>query len=99
MSLTKLSPRVTIIDTRKGATIAVGRIRGWKLTKIRDRILLRDMYSCVKCGRMPVNISDLEVDHIIPLHLGGSESDENRQTLCVKCHEAKNAEEGKARGR
>lgn len=85
-----LKPRVETIKTSTLASVAVERIRGWKLTKIRNRILLRDNYTCRKCGRVSV---DLEVDHIVPLHLGGQESDENRQSLCHECHELKSAEE------
>jgi 5-methylcytosine-specific restriction endonuclease McrA len=75
---TKLLPRLTTIDTRNGSSIATKRITGYALVKIRERIGLRDLYTCRKCGRVSV---DLEVDHIVPLHLGGQESDENRQSL------------------
>jgi len=94
MTIASLKPRISIIDTRVGSSAAVERIRGWKLTKIRDRILLRDGYTCRGCGRVS---SSLEVDHIIPLHLGGSESDENRQSTCGDCHQKKSEQEEKER--
>lgn len=78
MSITTLKPRIATIDTRRGGPVAVERIRGYELTKIRKRIGLRDLYSCADCGRVTV---DGEVDHVVPLHLGGAESDENRQWL------------------
>lgn len=89
-----LVPRVNTVDIRQGSA-AVQRIRGYELTKIRERILLRDEYTCRRCGRVSV---DLEVDHIVPLHLGGAESDENRAAICKACHEIKTAEEEKGRG-
>ena len=73
-----LSSRVTTIDLRRGTGAAVERIRGWKLTKIRERILLRDEYTCRVCGRVSV---DLVVDHVVPLADGGSNSDFNLQSL------------------
>ena len=94
MTISTLKPRIATIDTRVGSSAAVERIRGWKLTKIRDRILLRDEYTCRGCGRVS---SSLEVDHVVPLHLGGAESDENRGSLCHECHEIKTAQEERGR--
>ena len=96
MTISTLKPRIATIDTRVGSPAAVERIRGWKLTKIRDRVLLRDEYACRGCGR--VSATELVVDHVQPLHLGGVESDSNRQSLCHECHEKKTAHEEKERG-
>lgn len=90
-----LKPRIATLDMRQGSSAAVERIRGYKLTKIRERVLLRDGYACRRCGRVSVH---LEVDHIVPLHLGGAESDENRAAICKACHELKSAAEEKGRG-
>jgi 5-methylcytosine-specific restriction protein A len=77
--LTTLKPRLAVLDMRKGGPIAVERIRGGRLTKIRDRIALRDEYTCQICGRVT---AQGEVDHKTPLHLGGVEgSDQNLQYL------------------
>jgi 5-methylcytosine-specific restriction protein A len=92
--LTSLKPKVATIDTHRGSSAAVQRIRGWRLHKIRERILLRDGYTCQICGRVSV---DLDVDHIVPLHLGGAESDENRQALCHDCHKKKSEQEERQR--
>lgn len=92
--ISTLQPGIKLINTKTGSSLVINRIRGWKLQKIRDRILLRDEYTCQRCGCVSVN---LEVDHIIPLHLGGADSDENRQSLCHECHEIKSAEEEKGR--
>jgi 5-methylcytosine-specific restriction endonuclease McrA len=37
--------------------------------------------------------SNLEIDHILPLHRGGSNEADNLQLLCVDCHKAKSAQE------
>lgn len=96
MRLQTLKPTIKAIDNRQGSSPAVKRIRGWKLLKIRERILLRDSYTCQVCGRVSVH---LEVDHIVPLHLGGSESDKNRQAICTEpCHRLKSEREERERG-
>lgn len=89
-----LKPKTQTIDTRIGSSSASKRIRGWELTKIRDRIGSRDEYICQICGR---STAHGEVDHKTPLHLGGAESDENRWWLCLDCHAAKNEQEGRER--
>jgi len=94
MSLTTLKPKIATIDTRRGAPVAVERIRGYELTKIRERIGLRDEYTCADCGRVTV---DGEVDHEMPLHLGGQESDANRKWRCKECHTKKSEREEKER--
>ena len=92
--ITTLKSRIKTLDNDRVSTIAADRIRGRRLAHIRERVLLRDSYTCRRCGRVSLH---LEVDHIRPLHLGGRESDENRQALCRDCHAAKSAEEEKGR--
>lgn len=93
--LNSISRKVATIDTRRGASPVTERIRGYELHKIRERIMLRDEYTCQICGRATV---DGEVDHKIPLHLGGAESDENRQWLCKEpCHREKSEREERER--
>lgn len=73
------------------------RIRGSALMAIIERIKTRDQGLCQQCkadGRVRLGS---EVDHRLPLHLGGSESDDNRWLLCADCHAAKTKHE--ARGR
>lgn len=54
--------------------------------KSRLKILKRDHYSCVKCGRSPATHRGivLHIDHIKPLSKGGDSSFDNLQTLCNK---------------
>jgi 5-methylcytosine-specific restriction endonuclease McrA len=56
-----------------------GSTRAWR--DLREQILLRDRGACVLCGRLAV-----EVDHIIPLSEGGSDSPGNLRSLCAPCH-------------
>lgn len=45
-------------------------------------------YTCSKCGRS-FRKSDMDVDHIMPKSLGGSNSRYNLQVLCVHCNRSK----------
>ena len=66
---------------------------GWKQT--RARILKRDAYTCYLC-----NEPGHEVDHKIPVHLGGGHDDDNLAAICTPCHKAKTqAEATRARPR
>lgn len=94
MSLKTLKPKIQTLDTRIGTAPATERIRGSKLQKINQRIGLRDMWTCQICGRVDAHG---EVDHIQPLHLGGLETDANRQFLCQECHRLKSEKEEAAR--
>ena len=93
--LNSIKQRITSIDLRRGGPVAEDRIRGHALTKIRERIILRDGAACKKCGKM---VGRLEVDHIVPLAVGGSNSDLNLQLLCAfPCHRNKTLKEEKER--
>jgi len=56
-------------------------------------VLSRDNHTCMLCGRRGWDKRDgeseyvhYEVDHIIPVSLGGSGDPENLRTLCLYCH-------------
>ena len=94
--LTSIERKVVTLDTRRGAPVAVKRIRGGRQRKIRERIMLRDLYTCRMCGHVTAHG---EVDHVVPLHMGGVEgSDANLQYLCRGCHRSKSDQEEKERG-
>lgn len=55
--------------------------------KFKRRIFKRDGNKCKNCGFDKT----LTVDHIIPLAQGGSNRDNNLQTLCHRCNQEKAA--------
>ena len=95
--LKSILQKIPTINLARGGLVVPPRIAGWQLTKIRERIIVRDGAACTKCGFMPANLSYLEVDHIVPLFKGGAESDENRACLCRRCHKEKSDLEEKER--
>lgn len=65
--------------------------RALMTSKLREKIKIRDNYTCQICG---ISIKDepnllLEIDHIIPLSKNGMTTEDNLQTLCWKCNRAK----------
>ncbi len=62
----------------------------WRAKRI--RILTRDAFICRICGRVTSGPS-ANVDHVVPLEDGGSDADENLQTLCRSCHGRKTSAE------
>jgi len=59
--------------------------------EVRRKVLERDNYTCVICGK-PAE----EVDHIVPVSLGGALFDmDNLQSLCKECHKKKTKEDRK----
>lgn len=46
------------------------------------------LYKCVRCGRKFTK-NQIDVDHIIPQSLGGSDDLGNLQCLCVHCNRSK----------
>ena len=59
----------------------VERLSDYDWQMLRSEILLWDEYKCVKCGK-----TANQVDHIIPLAIGGTNSKRNLQSLCGDCH-------------
>ena len=93
--LNKLPPRLSTLSTKVGSDIGTKRIRGYTLQKINDRIAARDKYICQICGKFT---TDYEIDHVVPLFMGGREEDTNRQLLCREpCHRIKSENEEKYR--
>ncbi|MGC1106981.1 MAG: HNH endonuclease [Candidatus Acidiferrales bacterium] len=56
--------------------------------RLRFRVLQRDNFKCVACGRSPANQIGifLHVDHIVPVAAGGRTTIDNLQTLCQNCN-------------
>ena len=45
-------------------------------------------YTCVACGRS-FRKGDIDIDHIIPQHYGGSDCLDNLQCMCKHCNRSK----------
>ncbi len=58
--------------------------------RLRKRILIRDRYTCQQCGKIDVH---LQVDHKKPRAQGGTDDEENLQSLCDMCHSIKTSNE------
>lgn len=56
--------------------------------RVRFEVLRRDDHTCRYCGRSAPDVS-LEVDHVIPLALGGLTVPENLVTACADCNGGK----------
>jgi len=56
--------------------------------RLRFKILMRDGFTCQKCGRSPLKERDVElhVDHITPWSKNGETLPENLETKCSRCN-------------
>jgi len=56
--------------------------------RLRFKVMKRDSFRCVTCGRSPAKSPDVElhIDHIKPWSRGGETVIENLQTLCSVCN-------------
>jgi hypothetical protein len=57
---------------------------------VRYEILRRDEHACRYCGAKAPHV-ELEVDHVIPRHHGGSDDRWNLTAACVDCNRSKGA--------
>jgi hypothetical protein len=60
---------------------------------LRYKVLSRDRFRCVICGRSPAKDLSIElhVDHIVPWSKDGQNTEENLRTLCFDCNLGKGA--------
>jgi 5-methylcytosine-specific restriction endonuclease McrA len=56
---------------------------------MRYKVLKRDNFKCVACGRTVEDGIKLHIDHKIPYSLGGLTEFSNLQTLCNECNISK----------
>lgn len=72
------------------------RVRGGIGCKVRIR-RFRKHPLCEECLKQGIVTETKEIDHIVPLAFGGSDTDSNVQGLCVPCHIFKSAVENTTR--
>ena len=76
-----------ILDNNRNAR---KRVAGGKLSKdIADKLITLQRGKCACCGQLLGN--DYHLDHIMPLKLGGTNTDDNMQLLRATCNLQKNA--------
>lgn len=59
--------------------------------RMKFRVMRRDRFMCVKCGRAPATQPGLvlEIDHVLAWSKGGETCEDNLQTLCFDCNRGK----------
>lgn len=57
-------------------------------TRMRFEILRRDGFRCRYCGKKAAEV-ELDVDHVVPRALGGSDAPDNLATACRACNTGK----------
>lgn len=78
------SPQWRLATARKRAAL------GQNFTPSQKKALIeRSGGRCESCGAT----EDLECDHIVPCHLGGTNDLSNGQVLCSECHQRKTLEQ------
>lgn len=84
-------------DRRRGSRHERGYGAAW--VRKRKQILARDGGLCVPCVRNHRISLATAVDHIVAKEFGGTEDDDNLQSICATCHQTKTSAEAlRARG-
>lgn len=83
-----LKPTLRMLDSRRQSSVGE-RMTGRRLQARRLRLWSRDPH-CASCGRVTQFPDGFELDHKVPLFLGGQDADENCQIMCIWYDEAGN---------
>lgn len=59
--------------------------------ELKQKIKVRDHYTCQICGKVMFDEVGLHIDHIIPIAKGGKSIPSNLRVLCSKCNGSKGA--------
>jgi hypothetical protein len=59
--------------------------------ELKEKIKIRDNYTCQICGKEMHDEVGLQIDHIIPVAKGGLSIEKNLRVLCSKCNGSKGA--------
>jgi len=98
--LTTLKPRLSALPDRvptlTGTPGATRRERGRPWRRLRAAILSNHplCVHCLACGRVT---PATEVDHRVPLSVGGTDDPANLDPVCTDCHRAKSARDAARR--
>lgn len=57
--------------------------------ELREKIMIRDNYTCQLCGKYMPDEVGLQIDHIVPISKGGKTVESNLRVLCSKCNSSK----------
>jgi 5-methylcytosine-specific restriction endonuclease McrA len=95
-SLKSIETKISAMRIKQPVMIGK-RITGRAWQRIRNYVLMRDNGLCVMCQDNKRITVACEVDHIVPLHLGGSNGMINLQSLCTECHKEKSNYENNGR--
>lgn len=96
--LPTLKSRLSPVEGRKLSTTNTSerRMTGSRLQARRLRLWTASP-TCAVCGRVVEYPGGFELDHCVPLHQGGADTDDNCQILCCGpdgCHHRKTVAEG-----
>lgn len=92
MKLKTLPARIQSLPDRLQTVRGTPRVRGRPWMRVRAGVLAASPL-CVACEAAGVTRLATEVDHVVPLHRGGSNALANLQGLCRECHATKTATE------
>ncbi len=97
MTMKMLKPLLSTLPTAlRVDRVSYHRTRGRTLARLRHRTFTRDCGLCVPCSQAGRTTPATELDHVVPLHKGGTDADDNLQAICTECHRKKTAlEQGK----
>jgi 5-methylcytosine-specific restriction endonuclease McrA len=78
--------------TPKRVLLRQASLKGINWAKLKAQVLLRDLYTCQYCGAQegPDIWDKMQVDHKIPVVLGGKTVRSNLQAACIRCNYSKN---------
>ena len=83
-------------NRQRGSSSKHGYGRAWQ--KIRAAQLQREPW-CRECRRKEYTEPATQVDHIVPKANGGTDDEENLQSLCARHHSRKTAKELRTQGK
>lgn len=90
-NLDNLNDFIKFLDNKIKFNKSAKKQRSLMTLELREKIKLRDNYTCKNCGLSTYQEPNLllEIDHIVPISKGGLTCEGNLQTLCWKCNRSK----------